>query len=1234
MKKFLYPLLLCILFTVSLFGQYTDEKYEKYVGYARGKYPLTLSGLQRAIAAVVAVDSGVVNIAYPGVDTTGLGVLPPRIYLRGWISGEEIVSGVVAGTGTWGYITGDITEQTDLQEALSNKLDLSDTSHKVLTSNLIYNNKSGMRDTLLYSDLYEKFLGIEDGKYDLSVAGVQSAIADLPNDSGTVYISYPGIDTTGLGTLPNDIILWGWILTYVSGNNTAEVLTFQIETSASSTGNFYTTIDDSTYTTVIDNGDVNTIVATKIYNTLYGNVTGWTITKNSFRITLTHNTYGDITDPTYNASAIGATVTTYSRANGTLKLYSSSYTQGAGYIVVTPAQSKVVVASDSMRVQGKSKFVGNVTLPNTSIWNTTGVGIGTITPRTTLEGVGALLFTGTAGAGWTEPNLGAGTRLLWYPRKAAFRVGTVTGTQWNDANIGENSVAFSYNNIASGKGSIAIGSNNSVSGSYSTVIGDNNTATYPQGVALGTGNTIDGDYGVAIGVNNSTYGSSSRAFGTSCITYGIYSTAFGFTNIARSYLEFVIGRNALDGGSSDTWVATDPLFSVGIGTSTNNRLNGFTVFKNGNAEVYGTLKVGHIYTFPATDGTSGYVLKTNGAGIVSWQADASGIGGAAYADSLLHDGRHVPGDSLITDAEGNSRFQAKGTYLIPSDSTSMRSYSNAKYQAKGTYLIPSDSTSIRNYSNAKYQAKGTYLIPSDSTSMRNYSNAKYQAKGTYLIPSDSTSMRSYSNAKYQYKFSNIAETSAGDSIKFYNKYTFPRTDGNSGQILKTNGNGEVTWQIDASGLGGASFADSVSHDGRHVVGDSLITDAEGTARFEPKGVTISDVSLLQDSLTVKLNRNESIRYTKVLGLPDTTGVTTGYVMKKQADGTIQWNNDATGGAPVWGNISGTLANQTDLQGALNSKSATGHLHAASDITSGIIDTARFHAYADLVVENKVGTGSAQVAAGNHTHSGVYEPVITKNTAFNKNFGTATTDIAAIGATLGNSQVVETDGTGKLITAAKGTAYNKAFGTTSGTVSEGNHAHTGVYEPASSTIMKEGENISLLNNNSGYITGNQTITLSGDVTGSGAVSISATVKDSSHIHSIANVTHLQDTLTNKVNLSTFNSYIIEETKQPGFVLGSNGTWNEYSRTTFKDSLNLFVSGTATIPVGDDSVIVTHNYGSSPTISDISITPQTNTFGYPYWITAVGSATFKVKLGNVGLETRNASVLFSWQIWKRD
>lgn len=47
--------------------------------------------------------------------------------------------------------------------------------------------------------------------------------------------------------------------------------------------------------------------------------------------------------------------------------------------------------------------------------------------------------------------------------------------------------------------------------------------------------------------------------------------------------------------------------------------------------------------------------------------------------------------------------------------------------------------------------------------------------------------------------------------------------------------------------------------------------------------------------------------------------------------------------------------------------------------------------------------------------------------------------AQLGAPLGNSQVVETNASGKLISAAKGTAYNKNFGTTAGTVAEGNRA---------------------------------------------------------------------------------------------------------------------------------------------------------------------------------------------------
>lgn len=42
---------------------------------------------------------------------------------------------------------------------------------------------------------------------------------------------------------------------------------------------------------------------------------------------------------------------------------------------------------------------------------------------------------------------------------------------------------------------------------------------------------------------------------------------------------------------------------------------------------------------------------------------------------------------------------------------------------------------------------------------------------------------------------------------------------------------------------------------------------------------------------------------------------------------------------------------------------------ATDLTSGVLSTDLFSAYDDLVAESKIGTGAAQVSAGNHTHPG-------------------------------------------------------------------------------------------------------------------------------------------------------------------------------------------------------------------------------------------------------------------------
>ncbi|RZM05637.1 MAG: hypothetical protein EOO88_54595, partial [Pedobacter sp.] len=91
---------------------------------------------------------------------------------------------------------------------------------------------------------------------------------------------------------------------------------------------------------------------------------------------------------------------------------------------------------------------------------------------------------GTNGTG-VIPATGAGSRMMFYPRKSAFRAGQVTGTQWDDASIGSWSTALGYNTTASGSYSTAIG--NSVStGAYagSFAFGDNNAT-------LGTSGTND-----------------------------------------------------------------------------------------------------------------------------------------------------------------------------------------------------------------------------------------------------------------------------------------------------------------------------------------------------------------------------------------------------------------------------------------------------------------------------------------------------------------------------------------------------------------------------------------------------------------------------------------------------------------------------------------------------------------------------------------------------------------------
>ena len=146
-----------------------------------------------------------------------------------------------------------------------------------------------------------------------------------------------------------------------------------------------------------------------------------------------------------------------------------------------------------------------------------------------VNGTDGVLFTGALNLGLIPTN-GGGTRMMWYPRKAAFRAGYVSATQWNDANIGNYSLAFGYNNIASGEYSTAMGQASTASGFTSTAIGRGTNATKTASVAIGDYAKADGRYSIALGRHT--------------VVEGDYTTAMGNYVSSSGYGSFIIGDHS------------------------------------------------------------------------------------------------------------------------------------------------------------------------------------------------------------------------------------------------------------------------------------------------------------------------------------------------------------------------------------------------------------------------------------------------------------------------------------------------------------------------------------------------------------------------------------------------------------------------------------------------------------------------------------------------------------------
>jgi len=154
-----------------------------------------------------------------------------------------------------------------------------------------------------------------------------------------------------------------------------------------------------------------------------------------------------------------------------------------------------------------------------------------------------------AGGALTGPGVipasGPGRRLMWYPAKGALRAGYVDATEWDDANVGANSIALGGGTTASGTDSIALGGGAIASGAVAIAMGSSTLASGRFATAMGQGTKATGDFSTALGAVAKAQGDYSLAEGYYVNASGDYSLASGLRTDASGNTSTAMGYKSV-----------------------------------------------------------------------------------------------------------------------------------------------------------------------------------------------------------------------------------------------------------------------------------------------------------------------------------------------------------------------------------------------------------------------------------------------------------------------------------------------------------------------------------------------------------------------------------------------------------------------------------------------------------------------------------------------------------------
>ena len=260
------------------------------------------------------------------------------------------------------------------------------------------------------------------------------------------------------------------------------------------------------------------------------------------------------------------------------------------------------------------------------------------------------------------PASGPGVRMMWYPRKAAFRAGNVDGSFWDEANIGTESVAFNKNTTASGIFSAALGDSTIASGARSFATGFFTTASGSASQAGGTLTVASGNESIAFNKSTTAAGNYSAAFGDSTIANGDASVAMGFQSVAPGAHAFAMGHGSqANGGNSlavGVFARANGFESVAIGLRTTTLTNGGVALGSdataaGGSFVFGDRSTNNVISTAvanqfAARAAGGVTFYTNAALTSGVVLSGGGSGWGVVSDvNLKENFRDLDGDDVL-----------------------------------------------------------------------------------------------------------------------------------------------------------------------------------------------------------------------------------------------------------------------------------------------------------------------------------------------------------------------------------------------------------------------------------------------------------------------------------------------------------------------------------------------------------------------------------------------------------